>query len=424
MAEVLTANCTSCHTDGGVAPFPLDSAEWAVRLAPAISRVVKEGSMPPWPPGPESPPFRDERTLSEEERSILIAWTEEGAPLGGPKNPSPSVQSRSEVAQRNPDRIITLDPPYNPDSSRSDDYRCFLLDPRLERDNFVTGYRVNPEQATLVHHSLLFVVGPEAVAEAETLDRSEPGPGWTCFGGPGLRDSIGAAGLLGFWVPGASGSDFPEGTGKLLETGSRIIMQLHYNLAGAQSNGTDASSLELFLADASTELTPIQELPLAAPVEILCPGAYPTDQADICNRDYALERSELRVLAEGIHIFCGTHPREYLARSGGDGSSQETSCDQQVFSDAMALGVTGHMHLRGQSVRVELQPGTPQSRVLLHIPDWDFDWQGMYWFQEPVPLERGDTVRLTCTYNNSEAVRGPDGSALPTPLYDLGGGYH
>ena len=193
-------------------------------------------------------------------------------------------------------------------------------------------------------------------------------------------------------------------------------MQLHYNLAGAQNTGTDASSLELFLADASAELTPIHELALAAPVEILCPGAYPPHPADTCNRDYALERSEFRVLAEGIHISCGTRPEDYLARSGGDGSAQETSCDQQVFSDAMALGVTGHMHLRGQSVTVELQPGTPQPRVLLHIPHWDFDWQGMYWFQEPVPLERGDTVRLTCTYDNSEAVRGPDGSA-PPPRY-------
>jgi len=417
VAEVLSANCVSCHTKGGIAPFPLDSPQAAIPMAPAIAYAVKEGLMPPWPPGSDSPPFKNERKLSPEERSLLVAWADGGAPLGEPSGLLKDSDGKSRPQELKPDQVLVIDPPYSPDRSRQDDYRCFLLDPKLEQDTFVTSYRVRPHQTTLVHHALLLVIGPEVVAEAEARDGTEAGPGWTCFGGPQIGGgNAGSLDLLGFWVPGASGSDFPAGTGKLLKGGSHLVMQVHYNLAVPGSTGADASSVELLLASPAAELKPIHEIPLAAPVEVLCPGLYPRNSNDPCNRDYALERSELKHAAQGIHFLCGTRPEDYLKRDNADGRAQESRCDQQLRIDALALGVTGHMHLRGSSIRIELNPNSPQVRTLLHIPDWDFEWQGQYWFQEPIPIKWGDKVRITCVYDNSGPIIGPDGSPLP-PRY-------
>src|SRR4051794_4140748 len=57
VAPLLGEHCTSCHVDGGVAPFALTSAKDAQRYARAIAAAVKTGTMPPWMPGRDSPAF-------------------------------------------------------------------------------------------------------------------------------------------------------------------------------------------------------------------------------------------------------------------------------------------------------------------------------------------------------------------------------
>ena len=223
-------------------------------------------------------------------------------------------------------------------------------------------------------------------------------------------------------MPGAGATEFPGGTGKLLEAGSRIIIQIHYNVAQAKDTEPDASRVELSLADPTAKLKPVHDVPLAAPVEILCPGPYPSSPNDPCNREYALERSELRVVSNGIHLLCGTRPKDFTSRDVGDGSSQENSCDLQVQEDGIALGVAGHMHLRGRSIEISLNSATLEARTLLHIPDWDFDWQGQYWFQEPIPLRAGETLRVTCIYDNSGPIPGPDGNPIQPRCMTLGEG--
>ena len=69
----------------------------------------------------------------------------------------------------------------------TDDYRCFLLDPKLTRDSFVTGYDVEPGDASIVHHVILYRVPASKVALARAPGRPAPGDGWTCFGGTGIE---------------------------------------------------------------------------------------------------------------------------------------------------------------------------------------------------------------------------------------------
>ncbi len=87
-------------------------------------------------------------------------------------------------------------------------------------------------------------------------------------------------------------------------------------------------------------------------------------------------------------------------------------CDRALRQSGLALGVSGHMHLRGQSLKIELNPGKPEARILLSIPRWDFNWQGEYWFKEPISMKAGETLRLTCVYDNSGPIPGPDQTPL------------
>ena len=61
------------------------------------------------------------------------------------------------------------------------------------------------------------------------------------------------------------------------------------------------------------------------------------------------------------------------------------------------LGVAGHMHLLGQKITIETNPGTPDAKTLLEIPIWDFDNQGSKPV-DPVHLDPCDSVRVTCTH--------------------------
>lgn len=423
IAGILERNCVTCHSAGGVAPFSLEDPQRVVRMAAAIQYVVENDIMPPWPPGPLSPPMLDERRLTVEEKELILRWVASGAPLGDPSQRPPS-STPPRPSERTPDRIITMDPPYLPSKARSDDYRCFLLDPQLERDTLVTGYRVYPGQKSLVHHVILFVIGPDAVAAAEARDRAEPGPGWTCYGGPGIS-GLGANALsnsLGFWVPGSDGTDFPHKSARFLRAGSRIIMQVHYHTVHVTQNSYDATQVHLFLAPEGAPLVPLQGMILAAPVEIRCPGPYPSDPNDPCHREAALRRAEpdFALLSDAIHQICGTTVQEYLQREIGDGSVQSTKCDFRVRQNGLALGVVSHMHMRGTKTRIEINPDTPQAKILLDIPRWDFNWQGNYWFQEPIPLKAGDRVRIVCVYDNSRAIMGPDRQMVP-PRYMIWG---
>ena len=79
------------------------------------------------------------------------------------------------------------------------------------------------------------------------------------------------------------------------------------------------------------------------------------------------------------------------------------------------------MHLRGRDIRVELDPGTPRQRMLLHIPAWDFHWQDVYYLVHPIHIGPGDTIRVRCSFDNSAAAQPVvDGKPL-RPRYVLWG---
>jgi hypothetical protein len=52
------------------------------------------------------------------------------------------------------------------------------------------------------------------------------------------------------------------------------------------------------------------------------------------------------------------------------------------------------------TVRALLPDGT--KRLLLHIPQWNFQWQQDYRFVTPIALSRGTTISLEYSYDNAE----------------------
>jgi hypothetical protein len=72
-----------------------------------------------------------------------------------------------------------------------------------------------------------------------------------------------------------------------------------------------------------------------------------------------------------------------------------------VSTDADALTIFPHMHLIGRSIKVVAHPPEGEPRTLLEINDWDFNWQDLYQFAEPVRLAAGTKITLDAVHDNS-----------------------
>ena len=82
-------------------------------------------------------------------------------------------------------------------------------------------------------------------------------------------------------------------------------------------------------------------------------------------------------------------------------------------SDKMLLAITPHMHYRGRDARYELVRPDGRRETILYIPRWDFNWQQLYRFKEPIYIEKGSRMIITFHYNNSAANRAnPDPDRL------------
>jgi hypothetical protein len=78
------------------------------------------------------------------------------------------------------------------------------------------------------------------------------------------------------------------------------------------------------------------------------------------------------------------------------------------------------MHLLGKAIKVELNPGTPNAKVLLDLPQFNFDDQGARPMATPVAIKPGDTLRVTCTYDASLRSKLPELKPLQ-PRYVMWG---
>ncbi len=285
--------------------------------------------------------------------------------------------------------------PSAPTGVGTDDYRCFLLDPKVATDQLITGFNVLPGNPDVVHHVILFRVPADLVAEAEQKDASTPGQGWTCFGSSGIGNGAGLeiddAPWLGAWAPGGSEQVYGRGLGEELGQGSRVIMQVHYNLLAGKS--PDRSAAELRVTPASNDITPLQTQLFPAPVEMPCRVEH--SDGKLCSRAAAVADVKKRFgegpgsTADLLHLLCGAEP-----------AGPVQSCTRPVNAAETVRGVAGHMHLLGRSIKVEANPGTPRARTLLDIPVWDFDNQGSKPIK-PARLRPGDTVKVTCEHTQT-----------------------
>jgi hypothetical protein len=290
-------------------------------------------------------------------------------------------------------RTLKMPQPYTPvaPGGGTDEYRCFLVDPRITTTAYLTGSQFLPQNTDIVHHAIFFRIAPEGVEKARALDRRTTGEGWQCFGDSGVPDNSWVA----HWAPGANEVLLGEHLGYEMPPGSQLVMQVHYNLlaTGGKPGATDQSSIRLRLAGESPAMSRLEMFQLAAPIELPCTAQ---ESGPLCDRVAAIKDVGRRFGAE----VGGTEDGLIQQCSAGrpvPGGVQH--CDYPMPGEATVYAAAGHMHLLGRSIKIELNPGTAGARTLLDIPRYNFDDQALRPLAAPVRLTRDDVLRVTCTHD-------------------------
>jgi len=336
-----------------------------------------------------------------------------------PTGPPAPLRAGERFVRLTMPRAYTPQPP----SGGTDEYRCFLVDPKFTAKSYITGSQFLPQNPALVHHAIFFRVQPGDVAQARQLDKNDAGDGWTCFGGTGIgsggafRQLNSGAAWIAAWAPGGKEAVLAGKTGYEMPPGSQVVMQVHYNLLASKGKpaGSDQSGIRLRVMDGSAGLAPLQTTLLPAPVELPC---APDEKGPLCDREQAILDVWGRFGPQAGSAVAGLN----LLCNGGQqpvaGSIQR--CDVRVRQAGTVYAVAGHMHLLGRSIKVELNPGSAGAKTLLDVPVYDFDRQGARPLVTPVEIKRGDTFRVTCTHDATLRSKLPQLKQLP-PRYVVWG---
>lgn len=293
---------------------------------------------------------------------------------------------------------VGLERPYRPapPEGGTDEYRCFLIDPKLAEAAYLTGSQFLPQNTDIVHHGIFYQIEKSDVDEAKRVDARTEGDGWQCFGGSGLDG--GRSTYIGAWAPGHAETLIGERTGYRLEPGSQIVLQVHYNLlaTNGERGPTDQSSMRLRLVPGTEDVTPLVGALMEGPIELPC---TPEESGPLCDRDAAIADLVKRTGADAREQVDGLN--EYCNQGKAPVAGNTQHCDHQIPQPVLVYAITPHMHLLGRSISVEVNPGTPTARTLLDQPAYNFDDQSEQVLPQPVQLNAGDTVRVTCTHDAS-----------------------
>jgi hypothetical protein len=348
VVRILQMRCQTCHRPGEHAPFALLTYRDVYSRRDDIRDAVRGRAMPPWKPVPGFGEFTEPRRLSDTELTTLVRWIEAGAPEGDPAKLPPPLVFPKGWTLGPPDHVLEMAETYTVPARASDVYRCFVIPTNFPEDRWVTKVEYAPGDRKLVHHILAYV---DTSAAAEALDRNDPGPGYTCFGGPGFTP----AGGLGGWAPGIQPRVMADGIGMLLPKGATVVMQMHYNNSAPQIR-TDRTRVALHFAK--------------GPIEQRQRGIA------VLNRVFTIPPGERR---HEVRASWTVPPARNLH----------------------ANTIAPHMHLLGREMKVTATYPDGTVKPLIHIDDWDFHWQGNYTFKEPVPLPAGTRVDMVAVFDNS-----------------------
>ncbi len=350
IAPIVYHYCANCHRPGEAGPFPLLTYEDVRKHGHQIVAVTQTRFMPPWLPEPGELKFADERRLSDKQIATIKAWVDQGMLEGKASDlpPKPTFVEGWQLGK--PDLILKATKPYMLSATGSDQYWNFILPVPINETRWVRAFEIRPGDKRLVHHANMLVDRYESARRLEKVRGSG-------FGGMEIRidsETFDPDSHFLFWKPGTVVANEPDGMALRLDKGTDLVLNTHLQPSGKAE--PIQPSVGLYFTDKPATLHPML-LQL--------------------QNDAALD------IPAGAKNFVVTD-------------------EFTLPIDVDLLGIYPHAHYLGKDLRATARLPDGTTETLIHIKQWDLNWQAVYRYAEPVFLPKNTTITMRYVYDNSE----------------------
>lgn len=225
IVRIFNKHCLKCHRVGEVAPFQLASYENIIGWEDTILEVIADNRMPPWFANPDHGTFKNDARLTDDDKQLIRTWVKNGMPEGNASDLPEPPKFVKGWRMAEPDQVIKIsDTPFTVPAEGIVDYQYFPVDPGWTEDKYVTAAEARPDNVSVVHHIIAYVLAPGSDGKKERDRRM----------------------LVGY-APGAIPHILDEGTAMHVPAGSTLVFEMHYTPNGSQQ--TDLSYIGLKFTD-------------------------------------------------------------------------------------------------------------------------------------------------------------------------------
>ena len=351
VAPIIFNNCAVCHHPGGSGPFSLLTYQDVRSHAKQIAIVTSSRYMPPWLPEPGYGNFIGERRLTDEQIRTIQKWIKQAAPEGVASDLPPIPKFSDDWELGKPDLVVKLPQPYVLlAGANTDSWPRFVLPVHISGTRYVRGVEIRPGNPKIVHHCYIAIDRTQTlhITNGEIYEVSTGGMDGQFSGGNAELDS-----RFLTWRPGSPPYLEPEGMTWRLDKDTDLILIMHLLTSGKSE--AIQPSVGFYFSDMPPTKTPMI----------------------------------IRLEQDGnIDIPAGA-------------KNFEISDDLELPENVKVLSILPHAHYLCKEMRVYATLPDGTRKWLIWIKRWDFDWQGVFRYVEPVDLPKGTVLSMRYTYDNS-----------------------
>jgi hypothetical protein len=361
IAPIIHRNCTPCHRQGEAAPFSLVTYEEVAKRASFIKRVTESRYMPPWKADPHYASFSNERRLTEEEIRLIGEWAETGMKKG--EMPVQELGETSLVKgtlfSRAPDLVLKMNEPYVLKGDNVERFIVYKIPFELPDSLAVEAIEFTCNNRKIIHHANYEI---DDVPEADlyntpayvdnTVSHLDYYQQYVSY-----RKKMK---YFGGWIPGSSYESYPEDIGWVMPKRGVVLLTVHYAPVGRDEDVI--SGVQFFF----------RKKPVKRVITATTYGSGGVGEKDI-------------------------EPFFYIPAN----VEKSFKLNVKLTQTQSLLYVWPHMHLLGKSFRAYAVTPAKDTIRLVSIPQWDFNWQEIYWFPKMIKIPKGTMLTIEGTYDNT-----------------------
>lgn len=390
VAPIIQNKCLSCHNQKSEILPNLSSYEKFKGWAQMSRETILTDRMPPFSADTHFGSYRNDISLTPEEKRTLIKWIDQGAPNDSQNDPLKSYIPPSRMAKilNNFDHVYTatMENEYTIPPEGTTEYIYQQLGPAVPKDMWVQVMEMKTTNPRQLHHvSLMVTANPLSYYEKIAEEKRKANPQENSeekLDGDIKNFLLAALGLnedktnknymrTQVWGAGRPQPFFVDRKAMMfVPKGSFLILESHYMGTGREEK--ERSSIVFYQA---------KKLP-KKPIQV---------------RSVTLPNINFKVPA---------HVKDYRI------PTREWTLDR----DVKILSYMGHLHMRGKAVKLfQVSPDKKERTTVVSIPNFYYGWQtgaGLVNKEEQL-FKKGTTFIGSCIYDNSaQNPNNPDPSKI------------